>query len=221
MTSILMKEYSLRYKDEIVFKFRPDIKYFRLINKNLLPISISNDTPCYDMVTKFCASRTLMMNREYCKEILVACGVEDQNYVNICIVSKALSFRDNYWMTESKSKETWSNVNLYRNKFSIPIEKVALTGELGNNTVDKIYTGELTNKGTRAKCYSREQNGIYLYKNETNTEIASEIISYYIATALRLPASKYWEAYKFNRHCSVCKIDTSEVYELIPCRDIM
>lgn len=215
-------EYCLKYKDDIVFKFNIENRSIQIVNKNLLPISLLNKPYTFDLVKKFCSDRILMLNREHCKEILIACGIEEQSDISICVVCRGLSFRDNYWIDRTRSTDKWENVNLYRNKFSLAISRVALTGNINEmNIGDNIFTGELTNKGTRAKCYYRSNEGLLLFKHETNTEIASEIVTYYIAKALKTPCSEYRVMKLFDKECSVCRIMTSETTELIPCRDVM
>ena len=218
-------EYLLMYKDIKVFRF--DIKTYEieLLNKDYIPICIRRKDGRYtfDSVRKFCSLRVLSMNRVYCKEILTSCGVEDQSDVNISIMSRALSFRDNYWIKSCASKENWDSVNLYANRFSAQVAQVALTGvvdtiELG----DKLYTGELCNKGTKPKCYLHRNQEILLFKVETVDEIKSEIVSAVIASVLGLKSpTRYWYERIFERDCSVCKILTSESSELVHYRDIM
>lgn len=222
----LKTEYCLKYKDEIVFKFIPYNQTLQLINKQLLPLSLHSTPLNYDLVRKFCADRILMLNREYSKEILTACAIDDRNEITICIVCKALSFCDNYWIDTTRSTLNWDDVNLYQNEFSLQISEVALTGNMteaiaNNIKVDKILTGELTTKGTKAKCYMRQNGKLCLYKAETVAEIKSEVVSYYIASALKLSCSKYWTDVLFDKKCSVCQIFTSSEMELIPCRDIL
>lgn len=218
--------YYLKYKDIVVLAFNTISKSVIVYNQELLPIQIQNKINSYDMIKVFCSGRLLMMNREYCKEILTACGIDDQSDVNICVISRALSFRDNYWICSAESNEIWDNINLYHNKFSLSISKVALTGDMEDITIedsigDNLYTGELTNKGTRAKCFIRNNNNIYLIKSETQDEISSEIISSYIAIGFNLNCSKYQYIKYLNKNCSMCQITTSEIDEMIPCRDIM
>ena len=227
MTTMFEKiEYCLKYKNDIVFKFNIEQKSIKMINESLLPISLQNKPISYDLLKKFCSDRILMLNREYCKEILTACGVDDQTDVNICIVCKGLSFRDNYWISRTRSKEKWENVNLYQNEFSLSISRIALTGNMSEATIDntigdKIFTGELTSKGTRAKCYLRSNEKLYMVKNETRAEIMSEVITYYIAQALGIGCSKYEIRRVFDKECSVCEVLTSEDRELVPCRDVL
>ncbi len=221
----LESEYFLKYKDEIVLQFDTKRKTVQVFNCELIPLSIKNRRD-YGMIVSFCSDRMLMTNREYCKEILVSCGIDDQSDINICILSRALSFRDNYWICSKYSEETWEKVNLYKNEFSLKIADVALTGNLQdinqNDAIgDQIYTGELTSKGIRAKCFVRTSKGIVLIKYEKIKEILSEIIVYYLAKFLNIPCSRYIYSRVNERDCSVCQIKTSESLELVPYRDMM
>lgn len=218
--------YYLKYKDEKVLEFNIGNQSLKVLNQSYLPFIIHNMKPTFDMIRVFCSNRILMLNRDYCKEILDACGIDDQTDIAICIMSKALSFRDNYWITPRTSAQTWADVNLYQNKFSSKISKVALTGDMsdvGIQTVlsDKVFTGELTTKGTKAKCYLRCGNELLLLKKEKLQEIQNEILSYYIADLMNLSSSRYILRKILGVECSVCRIFTSEVNELLPCRDIM
>lgn len=218
-------EYYLKYKDEIVLEFDTVEKTVLVYNSELIPLSIKNRRD-YGMIVSFCSDRVLMTNREFCKEILVSCGIDNQSDINICILCRALSFRDNYWICWKYSEETWDKVNLYQNEFSLKIADVALTGDLQHiNFSDaigaRIYTGELTGKGIRAKCFVRTSKGIVLIKYEKIKEIMSEIIVYYLAKFLTIPCSRYIYSKVNGRDCSVCQIKTSEAMELVPYRDMM
>ncbi len=216
----LKREFILKYKDENVLRFNPSTQMLRVINKELLPVSIKGLKENYDMIRHFCNNRILMLNREHCKELLLACNIEDQTAVNICIVTNGLSFFDNYWITLSSHNNSWKEINLFDNKYSIDISKVGLTGHL-DTINDNIYTGELSVKGVRAKGIFRENNGLVLYKAETIKEINAEIVSYYIATALGIQAAKYTFVKKVGLNCSCCNVMTNTDIELISCRDIM
>lgn len=214
--------YILKYKDADVLYFNTKSGTLSIVNKSLLPMSIAGMKESYDMIRKFCSDRILMMNREYCKEILNSCNIDDQSDISICITGKALSFRDNYWICSQGSYDTWESVNLYKNNFSTEIEYISLTGDLSKYVIsDDLSTGELTNKGTKAKCFHRENGMLFLIKHESLTEIKAEILTYYLADALGLRCSQYSYNRFNNLDCSVCRIFTSEEYELIPCRDIM
>lgn len=221
------KEYCLKYKNMVVFTFHIDNKSIHMVCQELLPISMQNKYQMeFDLIRQFCSERMLMSGRKYCKELLTACGINDSDDVNIGILSHALSFRDNYWISSMDSGETWEKINLYQNEFPANIARVALTGDLNNLTPrdalkEDIYTGELTGKGTKAKCFCRSPQGVLLLKNETMEEITSEIVVYFIARFLKISCNEYVYKKIYDRDCSVCRIHTSEIKEMIPCRDIL
>ncbi|MDE7477658.1 MAG: hypothetical protein K2M91_06880 [Lachnospiraceae bacterium] len=213
------------YKDIKVLSFNIKTYKIELMNKDYIPVCIRHKDGVYsfDSIRQFCSVRVLSMNRANCKEILTSCGVEDRSDINICIMSRALSFRDNYWIKSELSNEKWCNINLYANSFSGQVAQVALTGVTDTiDMSDRLYTGELSNKGTRPKCFIRRDNDILLFKEETVEEIKSEIVSAVIASVLGLKSpTRYWYERLLERNCSVCKILTSESSELVHYRDIM
>lgn len=105
---------------------------------------------------------------------------------------------------------------------STHIGKVALTGVAeGSSIITRLSAGELMNKGTKAKCFLRQGKKIFMCKAETEEEINSEVISYYIAGALNLPSVRYKKTKYMGISCSICRIMTSEENEMVPCRDVL
>ena len=220
---VMRCDYDLKYKDETVLRFNPFRQTIEVKNRNLLPFSISQHDENIGMLSQFCSSRIMMLNRPYYKQLLLACRIDDQKPIPICITVSGLSFFDNYWICRSSHNKKWSDVNLFDNEFLPDISRTALTGDLDFELPiwDNIYTGELTIKGTRKKGVFREGDRILLFKNETTDEITSEICSSLIADIMGIAAAEYWMDRKLGLDCSVCEIKTSTDRELLPFRDIM
>lgn len=215
-------KYYLKYKDEAVMAFNTKSETVHIINHELLPLSIINKKPLYGMVKSFCAGRVMTRNRKNYNWILKICGLAGDNDVNICIKSEAASLRDNYWICRADSDKKWEDVSLYKNMTSTHIGKVALTGIAEcSSIVTRFSAGELMNKGTKAKCFIRYGQKIFMCKAETEEEINSEVISHYIAKALRLPSVFYRKTKYMGMSCSICKVLTSEENEMVPCRDVL
>ena len=215
--------YILMWRDIPVIAFNPEKRTGEIIHDSLIRFDKCDGsvTP-YEIIENFCASRILFMNRKYSKDILLACGIDDQSPINICIVGKGLSFRDNYWIKEENSTDTWSSVNLYNNEFSHLISRVALTGDRVQVELnDNLYTGELSNLGTRTKCIIRYKNNIILAKEETSKEIAAEVLSSILCEKLGILSTKYIKTTVFDRQCSVCTIATSENIEMLHYRNLL
>lgn len=218
-------KFTLKHMDDDVMHFDISSMSVSIVNEGLLPFSIKSCTRDFSMVRKFCGDRLLTVGRKHYKEILRACGINDQSDIGVCLICKGLSLRDSYWLSEYGSNYRWRDVNLYDNELNLSISKTSVAGVAGgigeNSKEGGIFTGELTSKGTKAKGYFRDSRGILLYKVESPREINVEIVSGYVAKAFKISSSKYWKEHKFDKECSVCKICTSEVDELIPCRDIL
>lgn len=219
--------YTLMWKDTPVVRFDTKRQTGEFVNESLIRSeqnvgNSSGSISPYEFIRNFCSTRVLMMNRRYSKEILTSCGINDQSPINICIIGKGLSFRDNYWIKEDGSTDTWESVNLYKNPFSREISITALTGESTSvHMGDTLYTGELTNLGTRTKCIIRYGESILLAKQETSKEIAAEVLSSVICEALGIKATTYIGTEVYDKYCSVCALQTSEHRELCSCRDIL
>ncbi len=214
--------YFLMYFDSPVLSFSKEEQNGIFLDREKLPFAIRGEKDAYEAIKTFCASRILMMNREHSKEILASCGIEDKSPLNICITGRGLSLRDNYWIREEHSGETWAQVNLYDNSFSEDVALTALTGESTAVAIgDGQYTGELTNRGTKTKCLFRKDGSVFLAKAETDREIAAEVLSGQLNKILGIPAATYTKSELFQKRCSVCRIATSPQREMIPCRDIL
>lgn len=223
LSYVIKCDYDLKYRDVSVIRFNPTTQSVRVLQPELLPYSIQNHETSYGMINRFCASRIMMLNRPNYKELLLACKIDDQKPVPICIAVSGLSFTDNYWICRSSHNRKWDDVNLFENEFSPDISQVALTGKLKvyDYNWDGIYTGELTLKGSRRKGVFREADKIILYKNETSEEISSEVCSSIVADVMGIEASEYRATTKFNLGCSACEIATASGKELISFREIM
>lgn len=214
--------YQLMYRDIPVIEFDTNTCSAHVVHPSALPLSIRNVNADWDKIRNFCSNRILLMNRMYCKEILSSCNISDQSDIGVCIIGRALSFRDNYWIKNKHSDEKWADANLYNNEFNLKISRTAITGKTEVVSInDAVYTGELTGLGTRAKCFERRTDGIYLVKNESLQEIFGEVYGYNIEKALNLSATKYSYEQYMGLDCSVCKLSTSDSVELIPARDIL
>ena len=214
-------KFYLMWKDIPVIYFNTAESEASILNSTHKPFSICGSGNIYSSLHKYLSDRIILFNRIYCKEILDVCGLDAQDPLSICLVSRALSFTDFYWIKGKDETISFSDVNLRHNVFNNVIEYTALTGRVKQIVVsDKLFTGQLTTKGTRPKCFSREENRIYMYKAETSTEIDSEILSYLIARLLNIRASQYQYARKYDRECSKCEISNPEV-ELVSAREIL
>ena len=221
----MKSEYVLMYENTPVARFDTEKEaVLGIPSPAALPFQIKKmaDDPSFSYIRKFCTHRVMLLDRAYSKEILTSAGIDDQNPIEICTTCKGLSFRDNYWIKRDGEDLSWESVNLYKNPFSTVLSRVAVTGESHPVEIgDRIYTGELTGHGTRAKCFFRQDERVFLAKKETPNEILSEVASHEIAELFEVPSATYIFAEVYGHPCSVCAIGTSPQIEMIPARDVL
>lgn len=132
-------KYYLKYKNEPTLEFDNEQYRVKVINRSLIPLSIRSLGETYDMVKQFCSTRILTSNRVHYKELLTSYNIDDQSDISIALASKALSFRDNYWISEISSNETWEQVNLYDNEFSAEMPAIGLTGNTASRDANSRF----------------------------------------------------------------------------------
>ena len=167
----------------------------------------------------FLEERQLNLSRKYLKEILATCKISKQDVLEIAKVSNALSFTDHYWLKTSND-QTWSNMNLFDNEFNKQVEITSITGNVFNIT-DKIYTGELCLKGTRAKCIQRNNGELYLIKELSQREALNEVLASEILECLNIKHAIYKYYVNDGTHYSISPLFTNSGTELIHYRQLM
>ena len=97
-------------------------------------------------------------------EILKTLGLSRNDTKGIIDVCKGLSLNDSYWVVPESFEGTFSQYNLYENRFSEILALVAYTGAGGSRQVFTT-SPELTTGGMLPKAWRYvEDDGIYLYK---------------------------------------------------------
>ena len=104
----------------------------------------------------------------FVEEILRTLDLSPNDTKGIIDVCKGLSLNDSYWIVPEGFEESFSQYNLYENRFSEMLALVAYTGAGGS---DQVFTTspELTTNGMLPKAWRFiETDGIYLYKGGTS-----------------------------------------------------
>lgn len=121
------------------------------------------------------SSRILPLDCKNAKKILNALGYEqakDPIYkASIAENCRAVSLQDSYWVKQDDESITWKDVDIRQNHLNRVMMQIVLQGD--SLTISgKILTPELTTQGAYAKCWKRENNALYLYKQADNGERA-------------------------------------------------
>lgn len=152
--------YYLMNKDEKILEFKIQKGFDYSITEvnrlaDVLPIGFTT-------ISEWVNHRQAPKHREYIEMLLELCQIN--NIKDFLSVTYALSLNDCFWVKPKDSKLQWSEVSLYRNDFNDSIAHLAFNGE-GLHGLDVTTTSpEFGTDGSFAKCWIKEDNGIFLLK---------------------------------------------------------
>ncbi len=189
-------------------------------HNELFPLDLSEHSP--RGLESWLKHRSIPKNRAYVDNLLSAMGLSVNRPMELLRISKGLSLNDCYWLKDATIKETFSDVNLYDNRFSRILGQIAFTG-YGNSNISGITSSpEFTTNGMLPKCWRRIDRKIFLYKggtmgaSNTGNEPYSEFYAYKIAELLGVNAIPYGLAKWKNTLCSTCELFTSKSISFVP-----
>ena len=147
-----------------------------IYEEKLLPFSLQKEDLTYeDFFFNWLAIRPLSIGRTNAKTILNNARIP-QNPLTIAKICHGMNLSDCYWVKEREEDTAWDKDNLYDHDMDPFYADTALTGKNHRLSKDKFHTPELTAQGVSAKCWIREDDGIYLYKVGRKELPASEIL---------------------------------------------
>ena len=209
----LENEFYLMNKDDKILKFTCD--------NSPLGVSFQEEESYleirpygYDGIGSWISQRQAPKHRQYIADLLRMCGC--YNLDGFIRVTHALSLNDTFWIKPIDSSLKWKNVSLYENQFDETIAKIAFEGGL----YGKEFT--TTSSGSFAKCWVKEDDGIYLLKRgsegarNAGLEPYSEMYSSQIAKIICRDAVAYDVEKYHNKIASKCKLFTSEQEGYVP-----
>ncbi len=220
--------YELRHFDTALMQFSatedtssPDIEILWLSdeNKALLPLDMTVDS---ESISRWLRHRTIPKNRAYVHSFLSKCGLNLNRPMSILSVSKGLSLNDCYWVVEEGFEGSFSEYNLYDNRFSRVLGLIAFTGYGSSVRTSLASCPEFTTNGMLPKCWRRESGSIKLYKggtcgaSNTGNEPYSEFYAAQIAEVLGINAIGYGLSKWQGELCSTCELFTSKDYSFMP-----
>lgn len=168
----------------------------------------------YRTLISFLEHRKAPKHRKHIRQLLEQYGCDDLE--GFLQVTHALSLNDTFWVCEMGSPLTWRSVSLYRNAFSEVISEAAFDGTVSETDFSST-SPEFGTDGYYAKCWVREESGIYLYKSGSDQyelEPLSEYLASQLAAELCPGAVSYDLAFHHDRLISKCPLFTNEAYGL-------
>ena len=175
-----------------------------------------------DGITSLLKQRVIPKNRAFVHEILQSMGLNADDTKGIIDVCKGLSLNDSYWVVPVGFDGSFSDYNLYDNRFSEVLSLIAYTG--AGKLSGKLTTSpELTTHGMLRKAWHYiKDEGIYLFKGGTEGAINagrepySEYYASQIAEQMGLNAVHYDLVKWKGILASKCKLFTDKYTAYIP-----
>lgn len=164
----------------------------------------------YTSLLGFLEGRRAPRHRKHIEQLLEQYGC--RTLEGFLQVSHALSLNDTFWVKPADSSLRWQDVSLYQNDFDEIIAEAALNGSFSEQSLSST-SPEFGTDGYYAKCWKREEEGIYLYKAGSATyelEPLSEYLASQLAGILCPDAVAYDMKFSHGRLVSTCPLFTSE-----------
>ena len=199
-------------KNRIVARFESCRNQYREVSFHLqeqegqLPIGFTD-------LGQWLENRQAPKHRAHIESLLRSIGCYDlDGYIRI---THALTLNDSFWVKPITSELKWADVSLFQNEFDDTIAHIAFEGGLYGEQFTTT-SPEFGTDGAFAKCWIRDENGIYLLKRgstgarNSGVEPYSEMYASEIAQIICPEAIKY-EVVKYrDKIASKCPLFTSE-----------
>ena len=192
--------------------------------KSLLPLDLELSD---QGLAKWLKHRTIPSNRAYVQNFLAKLGLNEKDTKGIIDFCKGLSLNDCYWVVDENFNGKFTENNLYDNRFSNVLSRIAFTGYGSFQKSSLRSSPEFTTNGMLAKCWRRVDGKIVLYKSGTEgfansgNEPYCEYYAYQVAEAMGINAVRYGLSKWKGRLCSTCELFTSKEYSFMPIGNIV
>lgn len=178
-----------------------------------LPYALRKNNLTFENIKAWAERRVLLLDRQNSKNLLNACHLPQDDKYRISRICRFLSVDDCFWLRENES-EKWENFDLRKNSLSNALYQIAMDGKNVSLSGD-IFTPEFTNLGTFAKCWKREDDGLYLYKKSNfNYESEKEVFVSNMLDILNIDHVIY-EIVEPGNVCK-CRCMTNDDYSRLP-----
>ena len=189
------------------------IETAQFINYNYSPLALQIDGINYSKIYKWISHRALPLSRKNADKIYIYMTLRlprDNSELELMYLTHSLSINDNYWIADETEigKVRYEDINLFTNSFNEAMYLVALKGTSPFTISEKCISAEYTGQGTYPKCFVRENNSIFLYKNSPRHEIVNEIYAGYLASMLGLNTVTYEYKVLSGLECTKSLIET-------------
>ena len=132
----------------------------------------------YTDLTAFIAGRQAPKHRAHIRELLERYGCDDlEGFVR---VTHALSLNDTLWVREAERDVKWEDVSLYGNDFDQLVSEAAFDGVISETDLSST-SPEFGTDGYYAKCWLRDDAGIWLVKSGSGLHVIEPVSEYLVS----------------------------------------
>ena len=170
-------------------------------------------------ISTWVSNRSAAKHRAHVNKILELCGGKTKS--GFIALTHCLSLTDTLWVKSNHEDVTWSQLNLYENKFDEVISKLSFDGNGLFGIQMSTTSPELTTDGAYDKCWINEKDGIHLIKTgsegarNTGLEPYGEVLASQVFE--KLCKSVTYSLRKFDgKVVSDCKIFTNQNFGYKP-----
>ena len=176
---------------------------------DLRPIGLSGEVGAAELAA-YLERRKAPKHRQHIQELLRRFDCEDLG--GFLRVTHALSLNDTIWVKESGAPLAWAEVSLYENEFDQLISEAAFDGTVSSTELSST-SPEFGTDGYFAKCWVREEGGVFLCKSGSalrEIEPLSEYLAYQLAQVICPSAVPYDLDFHHGKLVSKCPLFTDE-----------
>ncbi|MDO4553830.1 MAG: hypothetical protein Q4B70_01635 [Lachnospiraceae bacterium] len=168
----------------------------------------------------WCASRVLPLDRQYAKEILNSIGasqaVTDRDRAKIALSYHCLSLMDVFWTREPYERQSFSNLNLYRNHLKKAFVDVVLRGCQMTVQNSRLMADDLSTPGCFPKAWVRKEGEFWLLKGGDEENVKNELLASRICQCFQVNQVRYQEDRYDGEIVAACKMITSPEQSIVP-----
>ncbi len=168
----------------------------------------------------WCASRVLMLDRQYAKEILNSIGAvqgtTDKVRARVALSYHCLSLLDIFWVKEASEQVTFRELNLYENRLDTAFVDVSLRGRQMTIENSHLIAEDLSTPGCFPKAWIRRDGTFYLLKDGGGDAVTRELLASKICRCFRCNQVLYESEVFEGELVTVSRLMTSLDQSIVP-----
>lgn len=161
----------------------------------------------------WCATRLLLLERAYAKEILNSMGATqsatDRDRALVALSYHCLTLTDIWWVRSSVETTTFAEINLYEKYTDNIFADIAIKGSQASLPDAHLIARDASTQGLCPKAWIKKEDGFYLLKDGEEEGVENELLAGKICTCFDIRAVRYEEDMFEGLQVSVSRLMTN------------